>query len=152
MRARRLRALPKQEGTSVGAATSSKRPGTALSARARTSPPGTARRSSPSRGPQTNRRRYQLSSPERVSDRAFRSSRRAPLVTMDSVSSSYEASTALPYPHLEWASAGLRAGLRHRLPTDEVADWTMLEILGPTETTDGLGRTRFEYRATMRCR
>lgn len=60
---------------------------------------------------------------------------------MDSVSSSKEASTALPYPHLERASAGLQGEMRHRLPTDVVADWTTLEIPGPTETADGVGRT-----------
>jgi hypothetical protein len=64
----------------------------------------------------------------------------------------YSATTALPYPHLERATAGLRAELRHRLlaaEVDELPDWSTLEVRGPVEVLDGLGRTWFEYEATV---
>jgi hypothetical protein len=61
----------------------------------------------------------------------------------------YEAVTALPYPHLERATAGLGAQLRLQLAASEVADWTTLVVDGPAEALDGRGRTWFEYRASV---
>jgi hypothetical protein len=54
----------------------------------------------------------------------------------------FTATTALPYPHLERATAGLRAELRHELvdgDVRELPDWSSLEIAGLVETTDGSG-------------
>lgn len=63
----------------------------------------------------------------------------------------FTATTALPYPHLERATAGLRAALRHQMlgAGVQVPAWDSLEITGPVETTDGRGRLWFEYRATL---
>lgn len=61
----------------------------------------------------------------------------------------YSATTALPYPHLERATAGLRAELRHRLDVGELADWSTLEVTGPAEVPDGLQRVCYEYRASV---
>jgi hypothetical protein len=63
----------------------------------------------------------------------------------------FSASTALPYEHLERATAGLRAELRRRLLTADVHEmptWKTFDVTGPTEFTDLRGR-RYEYRATM---
>ena len=61
-----------------------------------------------------------------------------------------EADTALPYPHRERATAGLRAELRHRA-TDAglLADWGTLEVSGPVERPDARGRRWYSYRATV---
>ncbi len=51
----------------------------------------------------------------------------------------YTAVTALPHPHLERATAGLRAQLRARLldaGSTEPPDWTGLEVSGPQELVD----------------
>lgn len=45
----------------------------------------------------------------------------------------HEASTALPYPHPDRATSGLRAQLRHRLGPGEIADWATLIVFGPVE-------------------
>jgi len=67
--------------------------------------------------------------------------------------SRYSAVTALPYPHLERAEAGLHAGLRHRLGMGEQADWTTLEASGPHPVLLGAqGRMWFEYRAALGAR
>jgi hypothetical protein len=67
----------------------------------------------------------------------------------------FTATTALPYEHLERATAALRAGLRHQLLAADVHRmplWDTFEVTGPTLTTDGRGRTWFEYRATVESR
>jgi hypothetical protein len=54
----------------------------------------------------------------------------------------YTATTAVPYPHLERATAGLRAALRHQLLAAGVVgppDWATLIVEGPEELTDGRG-------------
>ena len=64
----------------------------------------------------------------------------------------YTATTALPYPHLERATTGLRVALRHQLlPAGVVGapDWATLTVDGPEEFTDGRGRTWFGYWATL---
>lgn len=62
------------------------------------------------------------------------------------------ATTALPYPHLERATAGLRAELRHQLGAGELADWSTLEVTGPSKVPDARGRVWFEYSATVEVR
>jgi hypothetical protein len=60
--------------------------------------------------------------------------------------------TALPYPHLERATAGLRASLRHQLlATSRHAfpAWETLTVDGPVQVTDVRGRVWFEYRASL---
>jgi hypothetical protein len=64
----------------------------------------------------------------------------------------YSATTALPYPHRERATAGLRAELRHHLRAGEQADWATLAIAGPKHVPDARGRTWFEYVATVQTR
>lgn len=62
------------------------------------------------------------------------------------------ATTALPYPHLERATAGLRGELRRQLIASGEHDaprWDTVEVAGPFETTDARGRTWFEYRAIL---
>jgi hypothetical protein len=64
----------------------------------------------------------------------------------------FTATTALPYPHLERATAGLRGQLRlHLLAADVVGvpEWAALSVCGPEEFTDGRGRTWFGYHATI---
>lgn len=56
----------------------------------------------------------------------------------------------LPYPHLERATAGLRAELRHQLLAagmDDLSVWDTFTVTGPAEVADLHGRTWFEYRA-----
>ena len=61
-----------------------------------------------------------------------------------------EAETALPYPHRERATAGLRAELRHcAADAGVLADWDTLEVTGPVETPDARGRAWYSYRATV---
>jgi hypothetical protein len=58
----------------------------------------------------------------------------------------YTATTALPYPHREQATAGIRAELRHKLLAAEVVgapDLAALTVAGPEEFTNGRGRTWF---------
>lgn len=64
----------------------------------------------------------------------------------------YTATTALPYAHLERATAGLRAELRHQLAAGKLADWSTLQVTGPAEVLDGYGRLWFEYRAILESR
>lgn len=62
------------------------------------------------------------------------------------------ATTALPYPYLERAAAGLRAELRHLLLDDgfkDPPDSPRAAGDGPVEFTDDNGRTWFAYRATV---
>jgi hypothetical protein len=66
----------------------------------------------------------------------------------------FTATTALRYPHLERATAGLGAELRHRLLNArilEAPDWSHLS--GPQEFTDGHGRVvrllGLSYRASV---
>lgn len=64
----------------------------------------------------------------------------------------FTATTALPYPHLERATAGLRAELRNQLLVANVVavlDWTRLTVEGPAEFTDDHGRVWFGYWATL---
>ncbi len=67
----------------------------------------------------------------------------------------FSASTALPYEHLERATAGLRAELRQRLLHTDVhvtPVWETFTVTGPQEFADLRGRTWFEYRATVTSR
>jgi hypothetical protein len=60
----------------------------------------------------------------------------------------FTATTALPHPHLERATAGLRDELRHQLlaaGVTEAPDWTSMTVRGPEEFQDGKGRTWFGY-------
>jgi hypothetical protein len=68
------------------------------------------------------------------------------------VVSTFSAATALPYEHLERATAGLRAELRRQLLAADVHEmprWETFDVTGPTEFTDLRGRTWYEYRATV---
>jgi hypothetical protein len=67
------------------------------------------------------------------------------------VVSAFTATAALPYEHLERATAGLRAELRQVLAADvhAVPQWETLTVTGPQEFTDLRGRVWYEYRATM---
>jgi hypothetical protein len=65
------------------------------------------------------------------------------------------ATTALPHPHQERATAALWAELRHKLmdaDPENLADWSTLVVSGLIESTDGRGRTWFEYVATIKVR
>jgi hypothetical protein len=72
-----------------------------------------------------------------------------------SVSITYEATTALLYPHLMRATESLRDELRRRI-VDEAAlrfpDWATLKVTGPTESFDRRGNICFEYRATVKAK
>ena len=60
------------------------------------------------------------------------------------------ATTALPYEHLDRATASLRAELRRQLLAVDVHEmplWRTFAVTGPVEFTDLRGRTWFEYRA-----
>lgn len=62
------------------------------------------------------------------------------------------ATTALPYPHLERATAGLRAELRRQLVAagvHDAPDWDTFTITGPTTTKDARGNTWFEWAARV---
>ena len=64
----------------------------------------------------------------------------------------YTVVTALPYPDLEQATAGLRAQLRTRLlraSSAEPLDWAGLQVTGPEESADSYGRPWFWYRGTL---
>ncbi len=63
------------------------------------------------------------------------------------------ATTALPYEHLERATAGLRAALRQKLlavDVHQMPDWDAFTVTGPREFTDLRGRSWYEYRATVK--
>lgn len=65
----------------------------------------------------------------------------------------FTATTALPYPHLERAAAGLRGELRHRLLDAgilEAPDWSHFSVEGPQEFRDGHGRVWFGYWGALR--
>jgi hypothetical protein len=65
------------------------------------------------------------------------------------------ASTALPYEHLERATAALRGQLRRQLLHADVHEmplWDTFTVQGPAEAIDARGRTTFEYRATVESR
>ena len=64
----------------------------------------------------------------------------------------FAATAALPYEHLERAAAALRAELSRQLLAADVHDlpeWDTLHVSGPNEFTDLRGRTWYEYRATV---
>ena len=62
----------------------------------------------------------------------------------------YRAETALPYEHLERATAGLRAELRHQAADDGRApDWSTLTVTGPTQQSDARGVTWWVYEARV---
>jgi hypothetical protein len=64
----------------------------------------------------------------------------------------FTATTALPYPHLERATAGLRAELRRQMAAAGILEpprWDTLMVTGPVETTGRHGSAWFEYRATV---
>jgi hypothetical protein len=64
----------------------------------------------------------------------------------------FTATTALPYPDLERATAGLWTELRHQLLDAGVTntpDWSGLTIEGPQEFADGNDTTWFGYWATL---
>ena len=63
--------------------------------------------------------------------------------------------TALPYEHLERATAGLRAELRHQLLAagdPGLPDWSTLVVSGPERQADGRRQTWFAYEATVESR
>jgi hypothetical protein len=62
----------------------------------------------------------------------------------------FAATTALPYPHLDRATAGLRAALRQQAGLHNRLDWATLAVTGPDVTQDPRGRDWFEYRAEVR--
>ena len=64
----------------------------------------------------------------------------------------YLATTALPYPHLDRATAGLRAELRHHVGANEQADWATLTVIGPRQVPDARGRAWFESTAIVQAR
>jgi hypothetical protein len=67
----------------------------------------------------------------------------------------FSASAALPYEHLERATAGLRTELRRQLLAADVHTmprWDTFTVTGPREFTDFRGRTWYEYRATVESR
>jgi hypothetical protein len=67
----------------------------------------------------------------------------------------FKATAALPYEHLERATAGLRAELRRQLLAADVHQmpvWETFDVTGPSEVTDLRGRTWYEYRATVESR
>jgi hypothetical protein len=67
----------------------------------------------------------------------------------------FSAATALPYEHLERATAGLRAELCQRLLHTDVHQmpmWDTFTVTGPREFTDLRGRRWFEYRASVESR
>jgi hypothetical protein len=65
----------------------------------------------------------------------------------------FEATTALPYPHLDRATAGLRGELRQQLLAAgdvDRPDWSTLTVTGPQEFADARGQMWFGYSATLR--
>ena len=64
----------------------------------------------------------------------------------------FSATAALPYDHLERATAGLRGRLRLMITDDTCAaspDWDTLVVTGPTTSQDARGRTWFEWIGTV---
>ena len=65
---------------------------------------------------------------------------------------SYSTATALPYPHLERATAELRAMQRAQLAARELADRASLVVTSPVQVPDARGRVWHEYRAGVHIR
>ena len=68
------------------------------------------------------------------------------------VVSTFSASAALPYEHLELATAGLRAELRRQLLAADVQAmprWETFTVTGSIEFTDLRGRLWYQYRAAV---
>lgn len=64
----------------------------------------------------------------------------------------FTATAAYPYEDLERATAGLRAALRQQLLAAGIRGlqvWDTFVVTGPVECADRLGRTWYEYRATV---
>ncbi len=59
------------------------------------------------------------------------------------------ATTALPYPHRDRATAGLRAALRLQAGPADRLDWATLRVAGPVVSRDARGREWFAYRAEV---
>ena len=71
------------------------------------------------------------------------------------VVSTFSASAALPYEHLELATAGLRAELRRQLLAADVQAmprWETFTVTGSIEFTDPCGRLWYQYRAAVESR
>jgi hypothetical protein len=69
--------------------------------------------------------------------------------------STFSAATALPYEHLERATAGLKGELRRQLLAANVHTtprWETFDVTGPIESADVRGRIWYEYRATVEYR
>jgi hypothetical protein len=67
----------------------------------------------------------------------------------------FTATAALPYEHLERATAGLRAERRRQVLAGDVRElprWETFVVTGPSEFTDLRGRTWYEYRAAVQSR
>jgi hypothetical protein len=75
-----------------------------------------------------------------------------PLVAVGNpgVVTTFSATTALPYEHLQRATAGLRGQLRLlAVDAGEVPDWSTLAVTGPTESIGAHGRIWFEWSADV---
>ena len=67
----------------------------------------------------------------------------------------FTATAALPYEHLERATAGLRVELRRQLLAADVHVmplWETFAVTGPNVFKDLRGRTWYEYRASVESR
>ncbi len=62
---------------------------------------------------------------------------------------SFAATTALPFPHRDRATAGLRAALRLQAAPCDRLDWDTLTVTGPQVTRDARGREWFTYHAEV---
>ena len=65
---------------------------------------------------------------------------------------SYSTATALPYPHLDRATAGLRAMQRAQLAAGDLADRAALVATSPVQVPDARERVWHEYRAEVHTR
>jgi hypothetical protein len=71
------------------------------------------------------------------------------------VVSTFSATAALPYEHLDRATAGLRTELRRQVLAADVHTtprWDTFAVTGPREFADLRGRVWYEYRATVESR
>lgn len=60
------------------------------------------------------------------------------------------ATAAMPYEHLERATAGLRGQLRElAAAADAVPDWTTLTVTGPAQDVGAHGRIWYRWTATV---
>ncbi len=69
--------------------------------------------------------------------------------------SSFSATAAVPYEHLERATAGISAELRRQILAADVQAiprWETLTVSGSRKFTDLYGRIWYEYRATVESR